>query len=85
VGKSKISTCAIPARAAGSAPLCLRISAEAIVTQPDGTVVTTPLVAQVERLGRVGGFCGNIAQYAGIVTREAGIDLIRQARLAAGE
>ena len=62
----------------------VRISAEAIVTQPDGKVVTTPLIAQIERPGRVGGFCGNIARYAGIVTREAGIDLIRQARLVAG-
>lgn len=62
----------------------VRITAEASVTQPDGTLVTTPLVAQVERTGRVGGFCGNIARYTGIVTREAGIDLIRQARLAAG-
>lgn len=62
----------------------VRITAEASVTQPDGTVVRTPLVAQVERAGRVGGFCGNLARYTGIVTREAGIDLIRQARLAAG-
>ena len=45
----------------------------------DGTVVKVPLVTQVEREGRVGGFCGNIARYTGIVTREAGIDLIRQA------
>lgn len=62
----------------------VRISAEARVTQPDGSVVTTPLEAQIERAGRVGGFCGNIARYTGIVTREAGIELIHQARLAAG-
>lgn len=59
----------------------VRITAEASVTHPDGSVATVPLVAQVEREGRVGGFCGNIARYTGIVTREAVIDLIRQARL----
>ena len=62
----------------------VRITAEASVTRPDGTVTKTPLVAQVERVGRVGGFCGNIARYTGIVTREAGIELIRQAKLTAG-
>lgn len=63
----------------------VRITAEASVIQSDGTVVTKPLIAQVERTGRVGGFCGNIARYTGIVTREAGIELIRQAQLAAGD
>jgi hypothetical protein len=57
----------------------VRIDAEASFAKADGTVVKMPLVAQVEREGRVGGFCGNIARYTGIVTREAGIDLIRQA------
>lgn len=61
----------------------VRLTAEAIVTKRDGSVVKTPLVAQVERAGRVGGFCGNIARYTGIVTREAAIDLIGQARLLA--
>ena len=62
----------------------VRITAEASVTRPDGSTVKTPLVAQIERDGRVGGFCGNIARYTGIVTREAAIDLIRQARATAG-
>jgi hypothetical protein len=60
----------------------VRIAAEASVTRADGSSVKLPLIAQVEREGRVGGFCGNIARYTGIVTREAGIDLIRQARAA---
>lgn len=58
----------------------VRITAEASLQRPDGSISKTPLVAQVERDGRVGGFCGNIARYTGIVTREAGIELIRQAR-----
>lgn len=62
----------------------VRITAEASIARPDGSIVKLPLVAQVERDGRVGGFCGNIARYTGIVTREAAIDLIRQARAAAG-
>ncbi len=62
----------------------VRITADASFTRPDGTEARVPLTAQVERDGRVGGFCGNIARYTGIVTREAGIELIRQARAAAG-
>jgi len=58
----------------------VRITAEARVTRADGSVAQAPLVAQVEREGRVGGFCGNIARYTGIVTREAAIDLLRQAQ-----
>lgn len=61
----------------------VRISAEARFARPDGSTATIPLAAQVEREGRVGGFCGNIARYTGIVTREAAIDLIAQARAAA--
>ncbi|MBO9579775.1 MAG: hypothetical protein J7498_02685 [Sphingobium sp.] len=57
----------------------VRIDAEAGFVKADGTAVKIPLTALVEREGRVGGFCGNIARYTGIVTREAGIDLIRQA------
>lgn len=56
----------------------VRIVAEAGFAK-NGQTMKVPLVAQVEREGRVGGFCGNIARYTGIVTREAGIDLIRQA------
>lgn len=62
----------------------VRITAEASLQRPDGSISKTPLVAQVERDGRVGGFCGNIARYTGIVTREAGIELIRQARGSVG-
>ncbi len=58
----------------------VRITAGARVTRADGSVAQAPLVAQVEREGRVGGFCGNIARYTGIVTREAAIDLLRQAQ-----
>ena len=57
----------------------VRITAEASVIHADGSIAQVPLVAQVEREGRVGGFCGNIARYTGIVTREAAIDLLRQA------
>jgi len=60
----------------------VRIDAEASFTKVDGTAVKIPLSSQVEREGRVGGFCGNIARYTGIVTREAGIELIRQAQKA---
>lgn len=62
----------------------VRITAEARFPRLDGGVVAVPVVAQVEREGRVGAFCGNIARYTGIVTREAAIDLIRRAREAAG-
>lgn len=58
----------------------VRITAQASFTRSDGSIAKAPIVAQVERDGRVGGFCGNIARYTGIVTREAGIELIRQAR-----
>lgn len=58
----------------------VRITAEASVIHADGSIAQAPLVAQVEREGRVGGFCGNIARYTGIVTREAAIDLLRQAQ-----
>jgi hypothetical protein len=62
----------------------VRITAEASVTRADGSVDLIPVVAQVQKDGRVGGLCGNIARYTGIVTREAGIELIHQARNAAG-
>lgn len=58
----------------------VRITADASVRRADGSVSHAPLVAQVEREGRVGGFCGNIARYTGIVTREAAIDLLEKAR-----
>jgi hypothetical protein len=58
----------------------VRITAEASVIHADGSIAQVPLVAQVEREGRVGGLCGNIARYTGIVTREAAIDLLRQAQ-----
>lgn len=58
----------------------VRLTAIASVARADGSTAETPLAAQVEREGRMGGFCGNIARYTGIVTREAGIDLLRQAQ-----
>lgn len=58
----------------------VRITAEASVTRVDGSVTHAPLVAEMEREGRVGGFCGNIACYTGIITREAAIDLLAKAR-----
>jgi hypothetical protein len=61
--------------------LCMnrvRLTAEVRMPGADGSTNTRTLVAQVERKGRVGGFCGNIARYTGIVTREAAFDLLRQ-------
>ena len=57
----------------------VRISAEAIFKKTDGTQTTLPITAEVERKGRVGGFCGHIARYTGIVTREAGVALLDKA------
>jgi len=57
----------------------VKITAEAKFRNADGAVTLLPLFVTVERKGRVGGFCGNIARYTGIVTREAGIALINQA------
>jgi hypothetical protein len=58
----------------------VRVTADASMIRPDGSRAATQLVAQVEREGRVGGFCGNIARYTGIVTREAGIELVTRAQ-----
>lgn len=63
----------------------VRITAEVSSTRSDGTIAKIPVTSQTEREGRVGGFCGNIARYTGIVTREAAIDLISQARKALRE
>lgn len=63
----------------------VRLEAEVSFTRADGVISKTALVAEVERNGRVGGFCGHIARFTGIVTREAAIDLVRQARASAGE
>lgn len=57
----------------------VRISAELRLKLADGTVVTRPVLADVEREGRVGGFCGNMARYTAIVGREAGIELLGKA------
>ena len=57
----------------------VRISAEATFEKTNGTLTTVPITAEVERKGRVGGFCGHIARYTGIVTREAGIALLNKA------
>lgn len=64
-------------------PICknrVRITAEASFQRDDGSIATLPIISQVEREGRVGGFCGNIARYTGIVTREAAIELIKQVK-----
>lgn len=58
------------------------LTAEAAFKAADGTTKTQPLQVSVERNGRVGGFCGNIARYTGIVSREAGIQLLREAKAA---
>jgi|GEM_PF-1825802 hypothetical protein len=60
----------------------VKINAEARFKMADGSIANVPLVASVERKGKVGGFCGHIARYIGIISREAGIDLIRQAERA---
>jgi hypothetical protein len=57
----------------------VKITAEAKFRNAEGTVTQLPLFVTVERKGRVGGFCGNIARYTGIVAREAGIALIDKA------
>ena len=57
----------------------VKITAEANFRNSDGTLTQLPLFVTVERKGRVGGFCGNIARYTGIVTREAAITLVDQA------
>ncbi|MGH6808336.1 MAG: hypothetical protein ACREEJ_16080, partial [Ensifer adhaerens] len=46
----------------------------------DGVARSFPIAADVEKSGTVGGFCGNIARFIGIVSREAGIELIADAR-----
>lgn len=68
-------------------PICknrVRIAARIGFTRAGGSPESMPIVAEVEREGRVGGFCANIARYTGVVTREAGIELVRLARAAAG-
>lgn len=58
----------------------VKLSAELDFKSADGTPVTLPVSASVERNGRVGGFCGNMARYTAIVSREAGIELLNKAR-----
>lgn len=58
----------------------VKIVAEAQFLGRDGTPHKEQIVSEVEREGRVGGFCGNIARYTGIVTREAAISLLAKAR-----
>ncbi|WP_336963973.1 hypothetical protein [Sphingobium aquiterrae] len=60
----------------------VKLSAQAQFAAADGSTTTLPLTVSVEREGRVGGFCGNMARYTGIVSREAAIALIAKARTA---
>ena len=57
----------------------VKLTAELRFPAADGTTTVRPIVASVEREGRVGGFCGNMARYTAIVGREAGIELLRKA------
>ncbi len=58
----------------------VRLTAEAVFQSGDGKEMSVPLAVRVERNGRVGGFCGHMARFTSIVSREAGIQLIAQAR-----
>lgn len=60
----------------------VKLSAELRFQLADGTPVTRPISVNVEREGRVGGFCGNMARYTAIVSREAGIELLNKASAA---
>jgi hypothetical protein len=60
----------------------VRISASMNWTDGAGAAQSVPLNVEVEREGRVGGFCGHIARFIGIVSREAGIAMIDEARAA---
>lgn len=57
----------------------VKLTAELRFQASDGTTIMRSIVASVEREGRVGGFCGNMARYTAIVGREAGIELLRKA------
>lgn len=57
----------------------VKLTAELRFQTADGSTTVRPIVASVEREGRVGGFCGNMARYTAIVGREAAIELIRKA------
>lgn len=57
----------------------VKLSAEVRIQLADGSSITRPISTSVEREGRVGGFCGNMARYTAIVSREAGIELLKKA------
>lgn len=57
----------------------VKLTAELRFLAADGVMMVRPIVASVEREGRVGGFCGNMARYTAIVGREAGLELLRKA------
>ncbi|RJF94061.1 hypothetical protein D3876_07305 [Sphingomonas cavernae] len=46
----------------------------------DGATRELPVAANIERSGSIGAFCSNLARFIGIVSREAGIALIDDAR-----
>lgn len=58
----------------------VRLAGTISVDGASGAARSFPIAADVEKSGTVGGFCGNIARFIGIVSREAGIALIADAR-----
>lgn len=55
------------------------LSGEAVHRAADGSERRVPIESQVERDSSVAGFCGGIARALGVVTRQAGQDLIEKA------
>lgn len=55
------------------------LSGEAVHRAAEGTERRAPVDVQVERDSSVGGFCGGIARALGVVSRQAGLELIAKA------
>jgi hypothetical protein len=55
------------------------LSGEAVHRAADGAERRVPVDAQVERDSSVGGFCGGIARALGVVSRQAGQELLAKA------
>lgn len=58
----------------------VRLAGTLSLRSADGATADVPVSANVERSGTVGGFCGNLARFIGMVSREAGIALLADAR-----
>lgn len=58
----------------------VKLAGSLTVPADGGSVREIPVAATVERSGSVGAFCSNLARFVGIVSREAGIALIADAR-----